>query len=116
MILRSLFIIFFISCIYANTATSQDPEISVLDNLIEVTQKNLNNQKLLHQKLIHFKEVQKKYIEDTDNKKLAEDMIYSANEVLQVIESSHLMHLFNVDFMKDIEFFAQFSGNDISNY
>jgi hypothetical protein len=82
-------------------------EISTLDSLISVTEKNLLVQQQLKKKIGEYQTMQAKYMENTDNAELLFKVARSAKSILADIEENHLTHNFGPEFMKEIQLFAQ---------
>ena len=89
---------------------SYDPEIELTQNLIEITQENLHDQKQLLESILKFKETQKLFLNDTTNKQLASLMIEHASEALFFIEENSLHHIYSSDFLKEVLFFSKFNS------
>ena len=98
-----------------STRTGKDIELYTIDHLIVATEQNLTYQKRLRDFVIQYKDLQKRFTVDVDNKKLAGEMIETAHATISFIKKHHLTHLFHPDFIKELDFFAQFnSDNQIS--
>lgn len=84
----------------------KDHEIEMLDQLILVTQKNLERQKQLRAQLAEYLDLQARYIENTDDKELSIKLVRKAQQVLEGIQHQHLTHAFDQEFISELSFFA----------
>ena len=117
---KLLSILFLITCVQVHSdedfalpwqTEEHDPEIETATHLIQVTEKNLHDQKELLDRLQRFKEAQKLFLNDANNKQLANIMIETATEALSFIKENSLEHLFSQDFLKEMTFFSQFNSS-----
>ncbi|MCH9626827.1 MAG: hypothetical protein S4CHLAM2_04580 [Chlamydiales bacterium] len=84
-----------------------DEEIEVVQELIAVTQKNLQAQKELLTALVQFKQARHAFVEEPTSRKLATKLVKASMCVQKQIETEHLAHLFESDFLTELHFFNQ---------
>lgn len=99
-----------------NTLTSDIPKISdagihknplaTLDDLIDSTQKILDNQKKIRDQIIAFQKLQNSY-QSTQDKELIVLMVKTAHKLLENIKENHLTQVFDPDFLSELTVFAQ---------
>ena len=87
-------------------AAPQD-EISVLEELIDTTKKNLEGQQALLKILFEFKEARDAFIQDPDSNRLATTLVKRAMRLQKQVEQEHLSHLFSADFLMELTFYNQ---------
>ncbi len=85
-------------------------ELTILDNLIEVTKKNLQEQIELRSMVADYLRIHEQYVQDTANKELSYQMIMKAHAVLQKIKDDHLTQAFDKEFINDITFFSNIAS------
>lgn len=82
-------------------------EIATLNELIEVTEKNLEHQKKTRELLIAFKQARLDFMNDPDNARKGTLMVRYAMELYREIEQQRLTHLFPPDFVYELQFFTE---------
>lgn len=82
-------------------------EIQTMQELINLSQKNLNGQRELLTYLLQFNRAREAFIEEPTSAKLATDLVKSAMVVQRKIEKEHLAHLFSTDFLGEVQFYNQ---------
>src|SRR5262249_30797883 len=87
-------------------ATPQE-EIATLEQLVETTKKNLENQQDLLKLVRIYYSAREAYLADPDNGKLATALVKRAVALHQLLEQEHLSHLFAADFLSEVAFFNQ---------
>lgn len=87
----------------------EDHEVETVQQLMRVTEQNLEDQKQLLAFLKDYKEKRFAYTQDKENREQAGLMVESAHTALQFIEEHHLNHLFTQEFLKELQFFEQFA-------
>ena len=109
MIYRFMFFIltFSISTLFAdpyvaNPETLEENALSSLDNLIDSSRKNLENQSKLREDILRYKQLQQNYLQNTDEIVLLYRLIKIADRVLTNINDNHLADLFEREFIKDL--------------
>jgi hypothetical protein len=81
-------------------------EMQMLDQLITVTQKNLERQRDLRNQISEYLDLQARYIENTDDKNLSIQLVRKAKQVLEGIQQQHLTQAFDQEFLSELSFFA----------
>lgn len=84
-------------------------ELQSIDNLIEVTQENLERQKHLKVLVKEYLQVREHFIENMDDNQLALRMLALANQLSEEIENQHLLHLFDQEFIGELHICNQIS-------
>jgi uncharacterized protein (UPF0371 family) len=84
-------------------------EMKRLDNLIYITEKNLENQKQLREMFNDYQNKLLAYLDDTQNKDLMLQMVRMAHLLLETIKEDHLTQVFDAEFISQLNFFSQFS-------
>lgn len=86
---------------------SIENEIKTLDNLIEISQKNLENQRALKSMIVDYKKIQEQFLRNDQDKELMFRMVRQAHRVLETIKENHLTHLFRKEFLSELTLFSQ---------
>ena len=81
-------------------------EVEMIDQLILVTQKNLERQKQLRSEIAEYLDLQARYSENTEDKELSVKLVRKAKQVLEGIQNQHLTHAFDQEFISELSFFA----------
>jgi hypothetical protein len=99
----------FIGAISSLTAAATLPkgELSMLNALIEATQRSLEQQKNLLEQVKKYQELQQRYIEDPENKELLLQLAKEALRVQKSIEATHLKQAFEPEFLSELTLFSQ---------
>lgn len=84
-------------------------EIKRLDHLIAMTEKSLDNQKLLKNKLVSYQKLQLDYLENQKNKELTLRLVAVAYDLQQMINETHMNYAFDAEFLSQLAFFAKFA-------
>jgi hypothetical protein len=84
-------------------------EIKRLDHLIAMTEKSLNNQKLLKNKLMNYQKLQLDYLENQKNKEITLKLVAVAYDLQQMINETHMNYAFDTEFLSQLAFFAKFA-------
>ncbi len=87
-------------------ATPQE-EIATLEQLVEMSKKNLENQQLILKSVRNYASARENYLADPDNGKLATALVKRAVALSQLLEKEHLSHLFAPDFLSELSFYNQ---------
>jgi hypothetical protein len=85
-------------------------ELAMLDNLIDVTKQNLENQKNLRQMIQQYMTIQEVYIKNPDDKEVLYRMVKVAHRTLDNIKQNHLTHLFDADFISELSLMSQIAN------
>lgn len=83
--------------------------LSSLDLLIQATQQQHEFQVALRDEIIAFEKVRDQYLQNPDDKELLFVVVKRANRVLEDIKMSKLTHLFDTEFLKELNVFAKFA-------
>lgn len=81
-------------------------EIVFLDQLISITEQNVENQKELKEKVKEYIQLRDQYARQTQNQELGMRLVRAAYEVLEGIKEQHLTHVFDKEFMSELTFFS----------
>lgn len=82
-------------------------ELSMLDNLIEVTQQNIDNQKKLRDLIRLYQTLQAQYLQNEDDKELLYKIVRVAYLASESVKENQLSQIFDPDFLKELNLFAQ---------
>lgn len=85
-------------------------ELSLLDDLIDVTEKNLMAQKKLRKDIALYQQHKQHYLKDMDNRSAAYDMVQIAHRILEEINANYLVQVFPSDFISELTFFSQIAA------
>lgn len=80
-----------------------------LNLLIEITEKNLNNQKALKKLFMDYQQQQINYLKNPEDKEVTLQMVKSAYQLLEGIKAAHLTQSFDAEFISQLTFFSQFA-------
>src|SRR3989304_7230164 len=81
-------------------------ELKAITHLIEVTEKQLVNQKALKQLMITFQEQKREFLKGKEEKKIGFQMAQTAQKILSIIEAEHLRELFPITYLEELTFFS----------
>ncbi len=84
-------------------------ELQRLNNLIAVTEQNLENQKTLRQLFLDYQQQQINYLQNSQNKEITLQMVKSAHRLLEGIKANYLIQTFDTEFISQLTFFSQFA-------
>ncbi|MCB1180456.1 MAG: hypothetical protein KDK55_00345 [Chlamydiia bacterium] len=87
------------------TIHDQD-EIVVLKQLIEATQKSLNEQHTLLQSILRYRAVRELFFDDTTNSRKATNLVKMALQISNQLEESKMTHLFSKEFLEELSFYS----------
>lgn len=85
-------------------------ELSMLDNLIEVTQQSVDSQKKLRDLIRLYQTLQTQYLQNEDDKELLYKIVRVAYLASESIKENHLSQIFDPDFLKELNLFAQIAA------
>lgn len=102
---RAGILIFFL--LMSSALHAADREVEIVEGLIHVTTQNLQAQHTLLVAITRFKEARVAFVEEPTSRLLATRLVRAATAVHQQIEQEHLSHLFEKDFLSEIQFFTQ---------
>lgn len=89
-----------------NPVVNASDEVHLLDNLIRVTKKNLDQQMQLKDLLVEYLQIKDQYMQNTDDKQLSYRMVQKAYALFSKIKEDYLIQLFDKEFMSELTFFA----------
>lgn len=88
----------------------EEGEVARIDHLIEATEKKLQKQKELKELMLAFHEQEERFFLGDQTKTHAAKMVYSARQILDIIKTSHLEHLFSSEYMEELALFSSIAG------
>lgn len=83
----------------------EHPESS-LNTLIATTEHQLKRLEVLKNHLFQYKETHQRYLVDTGNRRLSEQLVNLAYDIQGAIDDLYLTHLFEDEFLQEIHFFS----------
>lgn len=84
---------------------SQD-EVGVLQELIEITRKNLVEEERLLKLIVEYKKAKEAFIVDSASSRLATSLVWSAQKLKKEVDSGHLSHLISESLLEEVRFFS----------
>lgn len=90
--------------------SNKSVEVMLLDNLIEVTEKNLVVQKELRQEIQGYQFQKQRFMKDMNNRELAFDMVKRAGQISKKINDNYLINMFSPEFMSELTFMSQLTS------
>ena len=81
--------------------------IEVVKQLIETTEKSLNDQRRLLSQLEEFYHQRALFVEDSSDAKAGAALVRAAMRIQKELEKEHLAHLFSSEFLEEVRFFNQ---------
>ena len=78
-----------------------------MKQLIETTEKSLEEQRRLLAHLEEFYKARILFVEDSNNAKAGAALVRAAMRINKELEQEHLAHLFSSEFLEEIRFFNQ---------
>lgn len=88
----------------------QDPIVAI-DQMIELAQKNLEEQQNLRFLLQDYRKYRKAFMADNKNKETAIALISTAHRLKSQITRNHLEPLFDEAFLEELSFFSSIASN-----
>lgn len=85
-------------------------EIAMLDDLIAVTEQNLEKQKKIKILVVEYQKIQSVYLQNTENKEMLFRMIKSAYRLLESIKDAHLTQAFDPKFISELNLLSQIAA------
>lgn len=85
---------------------SMENELGKLQDIMQATAKNLENQKRLYSEISDYMKVHERYLENTNDKRLSYQMVMKAHSAFKLIQSLHLTHAFDQDLISELAFFS----------
>lgn len=84
-------------------------ELQHLNQLIAITEQNLENQKALRQLFVDYQQQQVNYLQNSQDKEITLQMVKSAHRLLESVKANHLVQTFDTEFISQLTFFSQFA-------
>jgi hypothetical protein len=84
-------------------------ELKRLDQLIFVTEMNLEQQKALRELFLYYQDRQSSYLQNPQDKESTLHMVRAAYQLLEAIKANHLLQTFDTEFISQLTFFSQFA-------
>ncbi len=81
--------------------------IELVKQLIDTTQKSLDDQRRLFSHLEEFYQARGLFVEDGHNAKAGAALVRAAMRINKELDEEHLTHLFPSEFLEEIRFFNQ---------
>lgn len=82
-------------------------EVAVLQELVQITKKNLEEEERLLKALTDFQKKRENFILSPNSPKLATALVRSAIKVEEEIANTHLLHLLSKELLEEVHFFSQ---------
>ncbi len=111
--MKSFILLSLVLCSFSLKAAPQlelplvQDELSIMDRLIERTQKNIEEQKAIRDKIGDYKQFRSAFMLNNEDKQMACELIASAQEILSRIDQAHLTSYFGDEFLEELEFFSK---------
>jgi hypothetical protein len=110
--------ILFCSSLAADLSRSEEEEIlapkeneaEIIEHLIQSTQSKLEEQKELKTLILLFREQEERFFKGDQSKEHTTKMVGCARQILEMIRSSHIEHLFSSEFMEELALFSSIAG------
>lgn len=88
-----------------------DLQLKSLDHLKACTMRTLQQMTQLRSLIEHYKQTQETYLDHTDNQKLLRSMLHAAEDVLNAIKEWHMQHLFDAEFIAELNLLHKLNQN-----
>ncbi len=88
----------------------ENDELKVIEQLIEVTTRQLGTQKQIKELMLQFKKQREEFVQGNQTKSHAGRMVRTARQIYEMISSNHLEHLFAKDYLDELTFFSSIAG------
>lgn len=82
-------------------------ELQTLDQLIAATEQSLVNQKALRTQMMDFQAIRTQCHHNPDDNTCLLKMVQAAHQLLEGIQSNHLEHNFDSEFLRELGFFSK---------
>lgn len=86
---------------------SLEQEVASLNNLIEISKKNLENQKQLLEQLRKYKKIQDQYLQSNNDNEILFQLVVEGHKLAEGIRDNHLTDLFSNEFMGELNLVSQ---------
>lgn len=85
-------------------------QISMLDDLITMTERSLNGEKQIKTLIIDYQKIQEQYLKNQNDKDLVVKMVRMAHRILIAIQENHLTQQFDPDFISELTLFSKIAA------
>ena len=82
-------------------------ELTMLDDLIQLTEDNLKNQRTLRELVLHYQKDLALYLKKSSDKDTVLRVARTAHKLLEEIKRNHLIEAFETDFISELTLFSQ---------
>ena len=82
-------------------------ELSHLDQLIDATEKSLAQQRRLRELIGQYQEMQKRYLDNSEDNELLFQLIKTAYTILESIKAQHLELAFEPEFLSELSLLSK---------
>jgi len=82
-------------------------QLVLLDQLIAVTQENLEKQKALQKAILEYQKLQDLYLQNPNDNEVLFCMVKVAHRLLEGIKANYLTQTFDKDFLSELTVFSQ---------
>jgi 5,10-methylene-tetrahydrofolate dehydrogenase/methenyl tetrahydrofolate cyclohydrolase len=95
------------SLIYSAPPQKKIEEVTLLEDLIEISKKNLEEEQKLLQSLNFFNEIKIAFVEKPTSGRLASQLVRAAMSLNKEVEKSQLAYLFTKELQEEIAFYCK---------
>ncbi|MGE5196631.1 MAG: hypothetical protein ACM3JI_04815 [Anaerolineae bacterium] len=81
-------------------------EVTALDEIIDLSEKQLSNYKHLRHLILEFKNQKEQFLEQNLPKKQVSHMLKTSKEILEIITSSKINHFFPNEYLDELAVFS----------
>jgi hypothetical protein len=96
---------------FAETKNKLAPELSAINNLIDITKKNVETQEKIKEQIISYQKVNKEFLKQPENEELLYQTIICADRLLDDINHAYITQIFSPEFLKELKLFSQIAKN-----
>lgn len=82
-------------------------QLATLETLIALSKRTLAKTEDLREQIEAYKSIQERFFENTQDKELLYNMMKSAHFILKSIKADHLTHLFDPEFLDELQMMSQ---------
>ena len=90
--------------------TAVEDEVARIDHLIAATEEKLDQQKALRKLILLLHDQEEQFFKGDQSKAHAKKMVDSARQILEIIQKSHLEHLFSSEYLEELALFSSIAG------
>ena len=87
-----------------------EDEILAVENLIVVTESQLQKQKELKNLIVLFEQQKQLFMKGDQSKSLAGRLLKNASQILSLVKENHLQHLFPSEYMEELALFSSMAA------